>query len=266
MSRPGERAAAAPPPFDARELIASLPHRPGVYRMFDAGGATLYVGKARDLKKRVASYFQKGAHETRIALMLAQARNIPQAHEELKAGRWERSRWRGVELHGKTLGLVGLGRVGALVAQRSLAFGMRVIAFDAGMAVCERRGRRERLNALLVGEQAAGAWVLAYQGSAIRVLTAEEAAQTDAALGSLAAALGGLDAIVFTAGIGERDAIVRARVCRHAAWLGIELDEHANDGHGPRISTAASRTAAWVIPTDEELVIARHTRNLLAGG
>ena len=68
---------------------------------------------------------------------------------------------------------------------------MRVIAFDAGMAVCERRGRRERLNALLVGEQAAGAWVLAYQGSAIRVLTAEEAAQTDAALDSLAAALAG---------------------------------------------------------------------------
>jgi acetate kinase len=84
-------------------------------------------------------------------------------------------------------------------------------------------------------------------------------------LGSLAAALGGLDAIVFTAGIGERDAIVRARVCRHAAWLGIELDERANDGHGPRISTAGSRTAAWVIPTDEELVIARHTRSLLAG-
>ncbi len=81
-------------------------------------------------------------------------------------------------------------------------------------------------------------------------------------LGSLAAALGGLDAIVFTAGIGERDAIVRARVCRHAAWLGVELDEHANDAHGPRISTAGSRTAAWVIPTNEELVIARHTRDV----
>jgi acetate kinase len=83
-------------------------------------------------------------------------------------------------------------------------------------------------------------------------------------LGSLAAALGGLDAIVFTAGIGERDAIVRARVCRQAAWLGIELDAQANDAHGPRISTAASRTAAWVIPTNEELVIARHTRDVLA--
>jgi excinuclease ABC subunit C len=64
------------PPFDPRGLIASLPHRPGVYRMFDAAGETLYVGKARDLKKRVSSYFQKGAHETRIALMLAQVTRV----------------------------------------------------------------------------------------------------------------------------------------------------------------------------------------------
>jgi excinuclease ABC subunit C len=65
-----------PPLFDASELIASLPHRPGVYRMFDAAGATLYVGKARDLKKRVSSYFQKGAHETRIAVMLSQVARV----------------------------------------------------------------------------------------------------------------------------------------------------------------------------------------------
>src|SRR5438067_1439279 len=58
------------------------------------------------------------------------ARNIPQAHTALKAGKWERSRWEGVELHGKTLGVVGLGRVGALVAQRALAFGMRLAAYD----------------------------------------------------------------------------------------------------------------------------------------
>jgi excinuclease ABC subunit C len=64
------------PAFDARELIASLPHRPGVYRMFDAAGDALYVGKARDLKKRVSSYFQKSAHETRIALMLAQVARV----------------------------------------------------------------------------------------------------------------------------------------------------------------------------------------------
>jgi excinuclease ABC subunit C len=65
-----------PPPFDARELIRSLPHRPGVYRMYDASGETLYVGKARDLKKRVSSYFQKGAHETRIAQMLSHVARV----------------------------------------------------------------------------------------------------------------------------------------------------------------------------------------------
>jgi len=83
-------------------------------------------------------------------------------------------------------------------------------------------------------------------------------------LGSLAAALGGLDAIVFTAGIGERAAPVREKVCRAAAWLGVELDAAANAAHGPCISTATSRTRAWVVPTNEELMIARHTRQLLA--
>ncbi len=70
------------------------------------------------------------AAEHTMALLLAQARNIPQAHAALVAGKWERSRWEGVELHGKTLGVVGLGRVGALVAQRALAFGMRLVAYD----------------------------------------------------------------------------------------------------------------------------------------
>ncbi len=70
------------------------------------------------------------AAEQAMALMLAQARNIPRADEALRRGSWERSTWQGVELAGKTIGLVGLGRVGALVAQRSAGFGMRVIAFD----------------------------------------------------------------------------------------------------------------------------------------
>ena len=83
-------------------------------------------------------------------------------------------------------------------------------------------------------------------------------------LGSLAAALGGLDAVVFTGGIGEHAAPVREQVCRRAAWLGIDLDVDANARDAARISTAASRTAAWVIPTNEELVIARHTRDVLA--
>jgi acetate kinase len=82
-------------------------------------------------------------------------------------------------------------------------------------------------------------------------------------LGSLAAALGGLDAIVFTAGIGENSRSLRERVCRDAAWLGIEFDAAANERNGPRISAAASRVSAWVIPTNEELMIARHTRRLI---
>jgi acetate kinase len=78
-------------------------------------------------------------------------------------------------------------------------------------------------------------------------------------LGSLAAALGGIDALVFTAGIGEHAPLIRDRVCRQAAWLGIELDPAANQAGGPCISGAASRASAWVVPTNEELMIARHT-------
>jgi acetate kinase len=79
-------------------------------------------------------------------------------------------------------------------------------------------------------------------------------------LGSLAAALGGLDALVFTGGIGENAAPIRERVCRSAEWLGLEYDAKANAGGGPRISREGSRMRAWVIPTDEELMIARHTQ------
>jgi acetate kinase len=82
-------------------------------------------------------------------------------------------------------------------------------------------------------------------------------------LGSLAAALEGLDAIVFTAGIGENSSVIRERVCREAAWLGVELDPAANKHGGPSISRPGSRVSAWVIPTNEELMIARHTRRVL---
>jgi len=78
-------------------------------------------------------------------------------------------------------------------------------------------------------------------------------------VGAMAATLGGLDALVFTAGIGEHAAPVREQVCRNGEWLGVDLDAVANLRHGPRISTAGSRVSAWVIPTDEELMIARHT-------
>jgi acetate kinase len=77
-------------------------------------------------------------------------------------------------------------------------------------------------------------------------------------LGSLAAALGGIDGLVFTAGIGERAAPVREMVLRQAAWLGFTLDPVANAANGPRISAAGTTPSAWVIPTDENLMIARH--------
>jgi acetate kinase len=84
-------------------------------------------------------------------------------------------------------------------------------------------------------------------------------------VGSLAAAMGGLDGVVFTAGVGENAAPVRAEICRRCAWLGLELDEAANLAHRERITTPASRVAAYVIPTDENLMIARHTRALVQG-
>lgn len=82
--------------------------------------------------------------------------------------------------------------------------------------------------------------------------------------GRLAAALGGLDGLVFTAGIGEHDAALRTEVCRRLAWLGVVLDPAANAGGHGRISTGASPIEAWIVPTDEEAVIARHTRALVA--
>jgi acetate kinase len=84
-------------------------------------------------------------------------------------------------------------------------------------------------------------------------------------IGSLAAALEGLDALVFTAGIGERAAPVRARICELCRWLGVELDEAANRENRTLISTPGSKVAVCVIPTDEEIVIARHTQRLLGG-
>jgi acetate kinase len=84
-------------------------------------------------------------------------------------------------------------------------------------------------------------------------------------LGALSAVLGGLDAFVFTAGIGERSPEIRKRVCERAGWLGIALDEAANRAGGLRISAAAAKVAVFAIPTDEEQMIARHTLTVLDG-
>jgi acetate kinase len=85
-------------------------------------------------------------------------------------------------------------------------------------------------------------------------------------IGALAASLGGCDGVVFTAGIGEHAAPIRRRVCEGAAWLGIALDPAANAAGGPRISRQRSRVSAWVIPTDEDLMIARHARRVVRNG
>ena len=82
-------------------------------------------------------------------------------------------------------------------------------------------------------------------------------------LGALAAALGGIDALVFTGGIGEHAAAIRQRVCDNARWLGIRLDSAANAAHGPRLSCADSAVSAWAIATDEDEMIMRHSRTLL---
>jgi D-3-phosphoglycerate dehydrogenase len=88
------------------------------------------------------------AAEHTMALLLAQARNVPQAHAALKAGRWERSRWEGVELADKVLGIVGLGRIGKLVADRAKAFGMRLVAYDPFVSADRARQMGVELMAL----------------------------------------------------------------------------------------------------------------------
>jgi len=75
--------------------------------------------------------------------------------------------------------------------------------------------------------------------------------------------LGGVDALVFTAGIGENSPEIRSRICRACAWLGVEVDTAANARRDARISRPGAGVSAWVIPTNEELMIARHTGRLL---
>lgn len=85
-------------------------------------------------------------------------------------------------------------------------------------------------------------------------------------IGALTAVLGGLDGLVFTAGIGENSVEIRRRICAASEWLGIRLDAEANEAHGPGITTDDAGVSAWVIPTNEELMIARHTAAQLDAG
>ena len=158
-----------------------------------------------------------------------------------------------------------------------LAMGTRCGAIDPGVVLYlmdQRRLDHRALEKLLYQES--GLLGLSGVSSDMRELLASAEPRARLAidvyvyrirreLGSLAGALGGLDAVVFTAGVGQNAAAIRERVCRDGAWLGIDLDAAANAAGRPRISAPGSRVNAWVIPTDEELMIGRHTRRLLAG-
>jgi acetate kinase len=157
-----------------------------------------------------------------------------------------------------------------------LPMGTRCGAIDPGVILflMDQRGMDVRAIENLVYKQS-GLLGVSGMSSDMRALLASEDPRAHIAidlyvyrigreLGSLAAALGGLDAIVFTAGIGEHASVIRERVCADAQWLGVELDADANARGGPRISTNASRVSALVVPTNEELMIARHTRDLIA--
>jgi acetate kinase len=170
---------------------------------------------------------------------------------------------------------VGVASTMGFTAVEGLPMGTRCGSIDPGVILylMDQRGMDARAIEKLIYNQS-GLLGVSGISSDMRTLLASEDPRAKLALdifvyrirrelGSLAAALGGLDAIVFTAGIGEKAAPIRERVCRDAAWLGVELDPAANETHGPRISTARSRTSAWVIPTNEELMIARQTRRLL---
>jgi acetate kinase len=157
-----------------------------------------------------------------------------------------------------------------------LPMGTRCGAIDPGVILylIEQRGMDARAVEKMIYNES-GLLGVSGLSSDMRALLATDAAGARTAidlylyrirreLGSLAAALGGLDALVFTAGIGEHAAFIRQRICEDAAWLGVQIDAVANAKDGPRISAAGSRVGAWVVPTNEELMIARHTHALLA--
>lgn len=158
-----------------------------------------------------------------------------------------------------------------------LMMGTRCGAIDPGVLLylmSQRHMEVAALERLLTHES--GLLGVSGISSDMRALLEREATEAHAAeaidlfvyritreLGSLAAALGGLDALVFTGGIGEHAPSIRARVCRAASWLGIDLDAQHNEHNGPRISHPNSAVSAWMIPTNEELMIAIHTQQLL---
>lgn len=169
----------------------------------------------------------------------------------------------------------GVASTMGFTALDGLPMGTRCGSVDAGVLLylMDQRGMNARAIEKMLYEQS-GLLGVSGLSSDMRVLLASEAPRARLAvdlfvyriqreIGSLAAALGGLGALVFTAGIGENSAEVRRRVAAGLGWLGVALDDAANQAGGPAIGQAGSRCAVWVIPTDEELMIARHTLDVL---
>ncbi len=155
------------------------------------------------------------AAEHTMALLLAQARNVPQAHAALRAGRWERTQWQGVELSDKTLGIVGLGRIGKLVAERAGAFGMRLIAYDPFVA--DRRAREVNVELVELDE-------LMSRSDFVSVHVAKNE-QTEGLIGKdlLARARPGLRIINVARG-GIVDEVALAEAIRSGVVAGAALD------------------------------------------
>ncbi|QSQ25264.1 acetate/propionate family kinase [Pyxidicoccus parkwayensis] len=165
-----------------------------------------------------------------------------------------------------------------LTALDGLMMGTRCGAIDPGVLLylMDRHGMDARALERLLYEQSGLLGVSGESSDMRELLEGSGEAVSEALelfvyriareLGSLAAALHGLDAVVFTGGIGEHAAPIRERVCREASWLGLELDETANASGGPCITMPGSRVSVWVVPTNEEAMIARHTRRVLQAG
>ena len=163
----------------------------------------------------------------------------------------------------------------SFTALDGLMMGTRCGAIDPGVLLylIERHGMNAKTLGQLLYEQSGLLGVSGISSDMRMLLESSDPCAAEALdlfvyrvgreIGSLAAALGGLDALVFTGGIGEHAVSIRSRVCRDAHWLGLDLDEEANEKGGPCISRKGSRVTTWVIPTNEELMIARHTRRLL---
>ena len=165
----------------------------------------------------------------------------------------------------------------SFTALDGLVMGTRCGAMDPGVLLylIDRHGMDGRSLQQLLYEQSGLLGVSGISSDMRELLTSSDPCASEALdlfvyrisreLGSLAAALGGLDAVVFTGGIGENATSIRSRICREASWLGLELDDEANAKGGSRISRSESQVSVWVIPTNEELMIALHTQRLVNG-